>query len=106
MSLTLLLIVLALATFRLTRLVTTDDFPPIYWVRTRVQNARPMVAVPETNELRYWWLGELIGCPWCASAYVSGGLVAATWWLHGLPLPVFCWLAVWAVGAVIADRLG
>lgn len=50
----------------------------------------------------YWWLGELVSCPWCASAYVSGALVTVTWWLHGMPLPVLCWLAVWAAAAAIS----
>lgn len=109
MSLWLLLVVLALATFRLTRLITRDDFPPILWARTRIQRARPTVTKSATlgheAYVDYWWLGELVSCPWCASAYVSGGVVAATWYLHGLPLPVFCWLAVWGAGAYVADRV-
>lgn len=108
MSLTLLLVVLALATFRLTRLVTHDDFPPIYHVREWLKRRRPMVTRRPLGHEPYtdfWWLGELVTCPWCASGYISGGLVAITWALHGLPLPVFCWFAVWAMGAAIADRL-
>ena len=50
------------------------------------------------------WLGELITCPWCASAYVSGAVVALTWWTVGLPVPLLQWLAVWAVAAVLASR--
>jgi hypothetical protein len=107
-SLALLLAVLALATFRLTRLVTRDDFPPVFWARTRIQRARPLVTVVPTvtdgtPQFRYWWLGELVSCHWCASAYVSAGLVGVTWLLHGLPLPVFSWLAVWGAGAFVAN---
>lgn len=105
MSVGLELFVLALATFRITRLVTRDDFPPIFHVRRWIQLARPRVTrrpaegPPYTD---FWWLGELVSCPWCASAYVSAGLVGATWWLHGMPLPVICWLAVWGAGAALA----
>ncbi len=105
MSLTLELVVLALATFRVTRLVTRDDFPPIYWTRTWIQRARPGVTVrrgESSGHLRYWWLGELVTCPWCASAYVSGVLVALVWFTRGMPLPVLCWLAVWGAGAALA----
>ncbi len=50
------------------------------------------------------WLAELITCPWCASAYVSGAVVALTWWAAGVPVPFLQWLAVWAVAAVLASR--
>ncbi len=105
MSLTLELVVLALATFRVTRLVTRDDFPPIHWARTRIQGARSSVMVRAADgsdsHWRYWWLGELVTCPWCASAYVSGALVAFVWFVRGMPLPVLCWLAVWGAGATL-----
>jgi hypothetical protein len=118
-SLALLLAVLSLATFRLTRLITRDDFPPIFYARRWIQTRRPAV-VREPARVRimtgahrggyhgavdytdYWWLGELVSCPWCASAYISGGLVSVTWFIHGLPLPVFFWLAVWGLGAFLA----
>lgn len=105
MSLWLLLIVLSFATFRLTRLVTRDDFPPIFWARTRIQRARPLIVKkPASGEAYqdFWWLGELVSCPWCASAYISAGLVVTTWLWRGLPLPLFCWLAVWGAGAALA----
>ena len=116
MSLALVLVVLSLATFRLTRLITRDDFPPIFYARRWIQTRRPAVSrrpaqvrVRDTGELYgaspyadYWWLGELVSCPWCASAYVAGGLVTVTWWMHGMPLPVFCWLAVWGAAAALA----
>jgi hypothetical protein len=104
-SVALILVVLSLATFRLTRLVVRDDFPPIYWARTRVQQMRPTVPITtgeQRGTSRFWWLGELVSCHWCASAYISAGLVGVVWLMHGMPLPVFCWLAVWGAGATIA----
>lgn len=50
------------------------------------------------------WLAELISCPWCASAYISGGLVAATDITYGLPVPWLVGPAVWAVAALLASR--
>lgn len=106
----LLLLVLTFATFRLTRLIVRDDFPPIAWARSKIQHARPPRVVegdqvhPEPPHFEYWWLGELVTCHWCASAYVSGALVAVVWALHGMPDPLLVWFATWGAGALIADR--
>lgn len=51
-----------------------------------------------------YWLAELLSCPWCASAYVSGGLTAAVDVLYGIPVPWLVGPAVWAVSAVLASR--
>jgi len=104
-SLALLLFGLVLATFRVTRLVTRDDFPPVLWLRTRVVRARPDRSrqTPDGWVTTHWWLGELVTCLWCASAYVSAALVYAAWLLVGMPLPVLVWLAVWGGGAFLAD---
>lgn len=50
------------------------------------------------------WLAELLSCPWCASAYVSGALVAAVDLVYGIPVPWLQGPAVWAVAAVLASR--
>lgn len=73
---------------------------------------RNMWEVDSGGEQRYvyrwnhvpFWLAELLSCPWCASAYVSGAVVAAVDVTHGLVLPVLQGLAVWAVAAVLASR--
>jgi hypothetical protein len=125
MSLGLLLIVLSAATFRLTRLVTRDDFPPIAWARGKIQHARAqvwtrapamldgmLVINPDTGapidpgEWRWWWAGELVSCHWCCSAYIAAGAVGFADLVTSVPLPVACWLAVWGAGAVLVDRLG
>jgi hypothetical protein len=115
-SLWLQFILLSLATFRLTRLVTTDDFPPIFYARRWIQTRRyaqlrepARVRIAGTNDsfgeepyADYWWLGELVSCIWCASAYISGVLVLITWLMHGLPLPLLWWFAVWGAGAFVS----
>jgi hypothetical protein len=50
------------------------------------------------------WLAELITCPWCASAYVSGALTAAVDITVGLPLPWLTGLAVWAGASLLASK--
>jgi hypothetical protein len=103
MSVWLWLVLLSLATFRLTRLVTRDDFPPILWARWRLQHAKPSITKVDGTQ-DYWWLGELVSCPWCASAYISGALVGGVTVWYGMPAPLLVWLSVWGAGALIADR--
>lgn len=50
------------------------------------------------------WLGELLTCPWCASAYVSGVLVLVTDLTYGLPVPWLMGPAVWAGAALLASK--
>lgn len=104
MSLWLELLILSFATFRVTRLIVEDDFPPALWLRTKIALARQMKTVtPLRGEsfADFWWLGQLVTCPWCASAYVAGALVWVAWALHPMALPLLCWLAVWGAGALL-----
>lgn len=120
MSLWLLFVLMALATARLTRVVVKDDFPPAYWLRSKIVYARPPIVQrtkaptqdrkrwvndPSQDKLEFWWLGALCSCAWCASAYVSGGIVFAVCALHGLPLPLLIWAAVWGAGATLAAKI-
>lgn len=50
------------------------------------------------------WLAELITCPWCASAYVSGAVTAAVDITLGIPLPYLVGFAVWAGAALLASQ--
>jgi Protein of unknown function (DUF1360) len=88
----LLLVTLGLAGYRLTRLVTTDTFPPIQAAREWVEARGP------------GWLGKLVTCSWCASAYVTAALVVGIELCSRQPVPVpaVFWLAVWAVAALVA----
>jgi hypothetical protein len=136
MSVFLVPVLLVLASYRGTRLVVRDDFPPLLWMRDRLAGGwRPAteaehkkVLSPEylstpvlerqptmehEGQLKVWieraswsphWLAELVTCPWCASAYVSGALVALTWAFAGLPVPLLMWPAVWAGSALLASR--
>lgn len=132
------LLVLALAAYRLTRLIVKDDFPPVLWMRDRLVGGwRPLTPKEQTSLLlpsdwdgssyktprgfvlqergvtkvyvhrRSWvpyWLAELLGCPWCVSAYVSGALTGATDAVSGVPRPWLVAVAVWALSALLASR--
>jgi hypothetical protein len=50
------------------------------------------------------WIADLISCPFCASGWIALVVTAGTWALVGLPVPVLVWLAVWAVGGLIAGQ--
>lgn len=125
----LLLGLMSLAVYRLTRLVVRDTFPPVLWVRDRVaggwrpltesERSGPGKLVPEPHWTkidgvlnRYvrrasWsphWLAELLTCPWCASGWITGIVVLATDMTTGVPAPVLTGLSAWALGALLAAR--
>ena len=125
---------LSACAYRLTRLVVKDTFPPVLWVRDRLAGGwRKLTPAesetyaasrdrgklikewelnPEDLTQRYirrakWspaWLAELITCPWCASAYVSGALVGITDCVIGIQWPWLMGVAVWAVAAPVTAR--
>jgi hypothetical protein len=110
----LLIIVLGLATFRITWLVTRDDFVPIRLTRNWIVSRRPDVLAERPagkgrHSEKYqdhWWLGELVTCTWCASGWVSFGIVGIVWLLQGILLPVFAWWAVWGIGSFMCKLIG
>jgi hypothetical protein len=51
------------------------------------------------------WLAELITCPWCASAYVSGALVLITDCVISIQWPWLMGGAVWAFSSVSAAKV-
>jgi hypothetical protein len=93
-----LLLLLGLACYRLTRLVVKDDFPP-------VAHPRAVLGHWATRaERRRWrWVYDLLDCHWCASGWVALGLVAGVDLLStvSVPLPALLWPATWAVGAFL-----
>lgn len=125
---------LVVTVYRLTRLVTKDDFPPVLWVRDRLAGGwRPLTdkerevyaASREKGQLiqqweidktditqRYvrrapWsphWLAELMTCPWCASGWLSGAVVGLTDVTYGLPVPWLMGFFVWGVSALLASQ--
>ena len=87
----LLVVLLILATYRLTRLLTVDEWPPVAAPRTRIEERHDN------------WLGYLVGCPFCMSVHAAWCIVGLAWlvmnlWGPGMPMPVLVWASV--AGAV------
>lgn len=80
------LVLIMLATARLTRLVTTDVLTePVRGAATRALLVRKDIKTEypstRTSGFRYQ-LAYLIMCDWCASMY-AGAAVAGAWWAWG-----------------------
>jgi Protein of unknown function (DUF1360) len=92
-------VLLALTSYRLTRLLVKDNFPPILYVRERLtgndeEGIRPWSWVP-------FWLEYLAGCYWCVSVWTSAGVTL----LAALTMDVsYPWL-VWGGCAALAPWL-
>jgi hypothetical protein len=123
----LLLVVMSLGSYRLTRLVVTDDFPPVLWVRDRLVGGWRVATETEQKVLKEsgslskaangdllrethrakWvpgWLASLLSCSWCASGWVSAGVVGGSAATIGVPAPALMWFAVWALSALVAAQ--
>lgn len=86
---------------RLQSIADTQDDPEFGQLRMiNFKTSRYLTRKPWSP----YWLAELLSCPWCASAYVSGGLTAAVDVFYGVPVPWLVGPAVWAVSAVLASR--
>jgi hypothetical protein len=100
---------MSFANYRITRLIVKDDFPPLLWARNKVIDARPDHIVPardpEPAYYEHWWLGALVSCHYCASAYSSGAMVFLVWLLYPIPLPILIWFAVWGMSVIIYKKL-
>jgi hypothetical protein len=73
-------LLLSLASFRVTRLITTDD-----------------ITQPLRDRLPDNWLAELLSCSWCCGVWVTAVLFAAD---HYLTIPLVILAAVAAMSVV------
>lgn len=91
-----LILLLSLATYRITRLIVEDKV----WEVWRIKLSARIVRKPTLLRRK---LNELLTCPFCMSVWVAAAVVAvADRFLH-LPVPVLAWPAV-AGGALVAWR--
>lgn len=98
MSGLLLFVMLALASYRVTHLVVLDTFPPVLALRNRIVGEDEC----KLQGTRIEWLGELLTCGWCASVWLSAGLVLVTQMVTGaVSYPILAWPACASVAALI-----
>ena len=88
------MVLVCLATYRVTRLITRDKFPPM---------AKFRYAVGKKFGSDHW-ASYLVGCAWCVSVYVSAGIVSLTWHFSDLPYPLLMWPVASAVTGLITQR--
>lgn len=87
----------ALATFRLTRLVTADTITE--GARRWAGGVRPWNGVPRLDRPRTF---EFITCPWCTSVWIGAAVAASTWAWAGPMLWVNGALAFSAVAGLLS----
>ena len=101
----LLVVGLTVATWRVTRLLVADEFPPTRALREWVLRTFGQIDAKGaiTGSKRWGGLGHAIAylwtCPWCMSPWVAAALIAVTEWRTNVPLP-------WLVGALGASFTG
>jgi hypothetical protein len=107
----LLILLLVLTIYRVTRFVIADTWPPIDVPRTWLVNqwvpdedwitSHPE-AVPHWGALGRS-LHYLFACPWCMSVWVGGGLIWSLdeWW-QPIPAPLLVWATASAVTGLLA----
>jgi hypothetical protein len=108
MSITMLdFLILALASFRLTRLLVFDKItefiraPFIEEVeQTNEQGETDIYLVPKGGRIRRFF-GELLSCYWCTGIWSSIGLCLLYLFIPSIALPFILILAVAGVAAII-----
>lgn len=123
------LLILALAVYRVTRLIVVDSFPPVAWVREKWLNRWPMVGETVKYPSRRLiekhqdgkielihlgnnvyevkkgtTLGYLISCVWCSGFWVALAFVLAYWAWPVVTLQVASVFAVAAIGSYIYNQ--
>lgn len=86
------LLLLIGATWRISRLIITDQWPGWYQARQRILRRWPAGPARTT---------ELLVCPWCVSMHVAGILVALWWFFPGAVMFACLILTLSAVAAII-----
>lgn len=86
-------VLVSLTSYRLTRLLVRDDFPPV-----AVQRARVAERWGDAS-----WQAYLSQCSWCAGVWVSALVTAATWAAVGLPTPPLVWGTAAAATGLLAS---
>lgn len=115
-------VVLALGIYSITRLITTDSFPPIERLRTWFFNKFPPDGFstrkrPNDKRCKFivtgdryqvtvgHWLGELVSCPWCAGWWVSVVACAAFWFWPVVTVALLVPFALRVIPGIITSKV-
>ena len=91
------LLVLGLATFRLSRLVSIDDGPFGIFARLRAMFITEVDGICIADNA----IGQLLMCPyWCLTIW-TGGFAVLTWYTIPIMKWFWLWLAVSQIGAIV-----
>lgn len=96
MSDALLIILLALACYRVTRLVTTDKITEPIFDRLRFGLERRWYEKHGDGSDTHFnsKIAFMLSCPWCLGFWVSGAGTLLVSVAYGLDYPILTWLAV------------
>jgi hypothetical protein len=86
-------VLISLATYRITRFLVRDTFPPVALLRARFEE-----KAGHGSSLAY-----LASCTWCASVYVGTAVWGATDRYTSVPLPVLTIAAASAASGLLAS---
>jgi Protein of unknown function (DUF1360) len=110
------LIVMALATHRLTRLIVRDGIAEgaREWLRRRGYEQGALVdnfsgeqkaSVTRSRHNLWSWLFELVSCSWCVSVWTGGGVVAIMYFQSDWSKFVVLALALSSLGSILEERV-
>lgn len=86
-------VVLALAAYRLHRIVTKDDWPPSEWFRDRIESRFGVSSS--------WF--TLVTCSWCFGLWTVAVVFAEHRYLHVVPFWVYALLAAATVVGLVGE---
>ena len=107
-------ILIALATYRISRFFAVDTlFEPVRlpvqeWFERRWLRRQPAEDQADMAASEQWnsKVSYLLSCPWCLSIWVGAGVVAGVDYLTSVPLPMLVWLTSSAVAGFLSSKEG
>ena len=99
------LILLGLATWRITSLLCNEDGP--FGIFRKLREKLGIVHYDDGQAMEYPnnFFGELFGCVWCLSVWVAGGLLLAYIFLPTLAIYFSIWLSLSTISIMVNDGL-
>jgi hypothetical protein len=100
-----------LATHRLTRLAVADEVPVVKIPRdamVKFLDPTPQQRAADPSAKGHWGntgraLAYLLECPWCMSAYTGAAVVFVTDLCTSVPTPFLVWIAASSVTGLLAN---